>query len=149
MFVDNHRIGTSDDSRLVLPAGQYTIELVNDDYNYHGEMVVNVRAGRVTSRTVELPTAVVQVNTDEGAEVLIEGHSVGVAPLGDIDVPIGTRQITVRSQDAGERRTAIVVRAGQVNEVNLPLSGMAPLNRNPRESLPSLSAPGPTLHGAK
>ena len=146
MFVEGRRIGTTDESRLVLKPGRYRIELMNSEFNYRGEIVVTVRPGQVTARTVSLPTGLVHINTDAGAEVWIEGERVGIAPLGPVATPIGTREVIVRHPQLGEHRAAATVRVGETAEVSVTVG--APTSENPYP-LPSLSAPGPQIRGSR
>jgi hypothetical protein len=146
LYLDGRRIGTTEDSKLVLPAGRYRIEIANSEFNYRSQISVVIRPGRVTAHTVEMPTGLVQINTEPGAQVWIEGEAVGATPLAPVTVPLGTREVIVRHPQFGERRTALVVKSGVLNEVTLTLGGAAPANPYP---LPSLSAPGPVIHGSK
>ena len=86
------------------------------------------------------------MNTDDGAEIWVEGERVGVAPMDAFSIPIGTREVVVRHPQLGERRVTVIVRAGRVNEVAVAFG--TPTTANPYP-LPSLAAPGPTLHGSK
>lgn len=118
VYADGKRIGTSDDSQLVLPGGTHRIELVNDRYRYRSETTMVIRAGQVRPYNVVLPTAEVRVNTTPGAEVWIEGDRVGTAPVEAVPVPIGTREVVVKDA-TGEKRQAIEVKYGEPVEVSL------------------------------
>ena len=102
--------------------------------------MLDIRPTAVTAHTVSLPNGSLRVNTETGAEVWIEGERAGVAPLGIVPVPIGTREIVVRHPDLGERREAVEVRFGVVTEVNIARREAL----DPRElyPLPSLGQPG-------
>jgi len=98
------------------------LELVNERYGYRGEMQVTIEPGRVTSETVPLPEGRLIVRTNEGAEVLVEDVSQGIAPLGAIPVPIGTRAVLIRHPELGERRVGVEVRYDETTEVTVDLS---------------------------
>jgi hypothetical protein len=119
LYIANRRIGTTEDPQIVLPAGRYAVGLVSTRLKYRGEVTLVVRPGAVTAHTVSLPDGQVQVNTEPGAEVWVEGTRVGEAPLGPLPVPIGTREILVRHPDLGERREYVEVRYGEVADVNI------------------------------
>jgi hypothetical protein len=119
--IAGQRVGGSDEPQVILPPGRYDIELVNADYNYRETMTVDVRPGKITSRTIALPKGSVRVDTEEGAEVWIEGRRAGTAPFDAVEVPIGTREVVVRHPDLGERRAAVEVRYGEVAEVSVNL----------------------------
>jgi hypothetical protein len=140
LYVAGRRIGTTDDGQILVPAGRYRVELVSTRLNYRGEVTLEIRPAAVTAHTVSLPDGQLQVNTETGAEVWIEGERAGVAPLGIVPVSIGTREIVVRHPDLGERREFVEVRFGEVTEVSVARREAI----DPREAypLPSLGQPG-------
>jgi hypothetical protein len=119
LYVSDRRIGTTEDGQILLPPGRYRVRLVNTRLKYRGEVTLVVRSAQVTAHTVRLPDGHVQVNTEPGAEVWIEGKRAGVAPLGALPVPLGSREIVVRHPDLGERREFIDVRYGEIAEVSI------------------------------
>lgn len=120
LYVSGRRIGrTGDDNVIVLAPGRYSVELVSTDFNYRGEVVLHVRSGETTSHTVSLPNGLLQVRTEPGAEVWVEGTRVGVSPLGPVPVPIGTRDVVVRHPDRGERREAVEVQYNSITELSV------------------------------
>jgi len=119
LYISNRRVGTTEDSQILLPAGRYRVGLVSTRLKYRGEVTLVVRPGAVTAHTVSLPDGRVQVNTEPGAEVWVEGARAGEAPLGPLPVPIGTREIVVRHPDLGERKEYVEIRYGEVAEVNI------------------------------
>jgi hypothetical protein len=139
VYADGKRIGTSDDTQLVLPGGAHRIELVNERYRYRSSTTMVIRPGQVRPYNVVLPTAEVRVTTTPGAEVWIEGDRLGIAPVEPVMVPIGTREVTVKDA-TGEKRQAIEVKYGELTEVSLvpqlgsddaaaPMPHLAPLSR--------------------
>jgi hypothetical protein len=117
--VDGRRIGTTEDGQIVVPSGRHRVGLVNARLNYRGEVVLNVRPAAVTSHNVTLPEGLLQVIAEPGAEVRIEGERAGVAPLGPLPVPLGTREVVVRHPEFGERRQIVEVRYGETAQVTL------------------------------
>jgi hypothetical protein len=142
LYVSGRRIGrTGDDSQIVLAPGTYRIELVSKEFNYRGEIVLRVRSGQTTSHTVSLPNGLLQVHTDPGAEIWIEGQRAGISPLGPLPVPIGTRDVVVRRPDGGERRQAVEVRYNETAQLSISLETAHPAG-NPFP-LPPLARIGP------
>jgi hypothetical protein len=72
--------------------------------------------------------------------VLVEGERLGVAPLGALEMPVGTREIVAWHPELGEKRMTLDVKQDQVTEITLafPAASAAP---PPVPSLPPLSAP--------
>ena len=82
----------------------------------------------------------VQVETVSGADIWIDGQHVGTAPLADVPVSVGTREVVVRHAERGERRYPVTVRQGEVAVVAARLdAGVSPAAA--AASMPSLTAP--------
>ena len=119
IYVAGRRIGTTEDGQIVVPSGRHRVGLVNTRLNYRGEVVLNVRPAAVTSHNVTLPEGLLQVTAEPGDEVWIEGERAGVAPLGPLPVPLGTREVVVRHPEFGERRQVVEVRYGETAQATL------------------------------
>ena len=119
VFADGRRVGSSDGEQILLTAGRHQIELVSERFLYRAQAAVTVKSGNVTPYNVTLPDGAVRVITADGAEIWIEGQRVGVAPMSAVSVPIGTREVVVKSPEFGERRGTLEVRYGQVSEIML------------------------------
>jgi serine/threonine-protein kinase len=128
---------------MVLASGVHRLELVNRRFNYRDLVSIRIEPGGLTSHSVALPYGSVRIETTPGAEIWIEGQRVGAAPLDDVAVPIGTREVVVRSADRRERRESVEVRVGDVALVNAVFEPLA----NAAEAaagMPTLQAP--SLH---
>ena len=121
LYASGRRIGTTEDSRIVLASGRYQIVLVSTRFNYRGAITLDVQPGAVTSHTVALPDGLLEVQTEPGAEIWIEGERAGVAPVGALPVPIGTREVVARHGELGERRQVVEVRYGVTTSVAIDL----------------------------
>jgi hypothetical protein len=137
-------LGSSLDGEVTLPIGQHRLRLINRALGYQTQISVDIEPSTVTTHTAALPEGQVQVNAPAGSEIWIEGTLVGVAPLGVMPLPIGTRAVVVRHPELGEQQGFVEVRYGQVTAVNLdPRDEIR--RREADFPLPSLSAPGPTI----
>jgi hypothetical protein len=56
------------------------------------------------------------------AEVLLDGRAIGQTPLANLDVPIGTHEVTWRHPQLGERRQTVVVKAQSPARVGMDLN---------------------------
>jgi hypothetical protein len=98
----------------------------------------------VTAYTASLPSGKVIINTAPGAEILIEGERVGVAPLDSLDVPIGTRDIVVRHATLGEKRLSLEVRRNQTEVITVTLNNPSFTDRpSPPRPAPLSAPPAP------
>jgi PEGA domain-containing protein len=129
VYSDGKRIGSTEDGQLLLPSGVHQIEFVSERFKYRTNVSLNIAAGHVHPYTVTLPSADVHVTTTPGAEVWVDGERVGVAPLEQVRVPIGTREIVVRDSAGAEKRQVVEVKFGGTTEVSLtpePATGDQP-----------------------
>jgi hypothetical protein len=89
VYENNKRVGISSEGHIALAPGRHKVTLVNSRFNYRDEVELAVKAGEVTTHTVEAPMGVLIVNTTPGAEVFVDGQRVGSAPLAPIPAAVG------------------------------------------------------------
>jgi hypothetical protein len=94
----------------------------------------------LTSHAVTLPYGSVRIETTPGAEIWIEGQRIGEAPLDEVPVRIGTREVVVRSADRRERRQPVEVRVGEIAVVNADFEPLADA-AEAAAGMPTLQAP--------
>jgi hypothetical protein len=142
--IGGRAVGSSESGEITLPPGQHDVRLVNTRLGYQASVTLEVKPSALTSYTATLPEGQLQVDAAPGSEVWIEGALAGVAPLGAMAVPIGTREIVIRHPEFGEQREFVEVL----------FTGVTHLDVGHRDDgsqqkadfpLPSLSQPGPTI----
>jgi hypothetical protein len=144
LVIDGVRVGSTEDGQLLVPAGRKRVELVNKRLNYRGEVTLEVPSGQVTTHTATLPPGQLRIAGAPGGEVWVEGEHVGTLPLGDISVPLGTREVLVRHPLFGERRQTVEVVYGTPTQVSmLQQEGTAGSPADAASRLAPLSAPAP------
>jgi hypothetical protein len=119
VLVDGTKVGSTDDGAVAVAAGRRHIELVNRKLNYRGEVTLDVSSGQVTSHTAALPPGQLRISGAAGSEVWVEGEHVGKLPLGELSVPIGSREVVVRHPTFGERRRTVDVTYGGPTQVSM------------------------------
>jgi hypothetical protein len=102
-------VGSSESDRIMLPAGQHQLEVVNETLSFRSTQIVQVAAGKVTPLGIELPNGLVNLNAAPWAEVWIDGKSIGETPIGNLSLPIGPHEVVFRHPTLGERRHAVSV----------------------------------------
>ena len=75
LYISGKRVGSTESGPIILPPGVHRVELVSERLNYRGTATLNIRPAAVTSHTVTLPNGRLQVNTEPGAQVSIEGQA--------------------------------------------------------------------------
>jgi hypothetical protein len=143
VYQGSRKIGASGEGHILLAPGQYKLSLVNSHFHFSSEVEFTIRPGEVTTHTVELPMGSIVVNTAPGAEILVEGEKVGTSPMGPIPAPIGTRDVTVRHPQMGERHQSVEVLGDRPSEVSVAFDG-APASRTPPRLAPLSMTPPAT-----
>jgi hypothetical protein len=110
---DDRKLGTSETDRIVLPAGQHTLKILNQRLGFQAARVVHVPAGGGASLKIDPPNGVVNLNALPWAEAWIDGRQVGETPLGNVKLPIGEHEAVFRHPQLGERRQTFLVTANE------------------------------------
>jgi hypothetical protein len=104
-------LGLSTAAPLMMRAGAHKFELVNESAEVHLARAVTLDAGKTAHLRVPVPNGMLSVNASPWAEVFVDGRSIGVTPLGDVQVPVGSREIVWRHPQLGEKRQTVMVGA--------------------------------------
>jgi PEGA domain len=114
-------IGTTEAQKLMLPAGQHDIEIVNDAIGFRASRKVTVDAGKVTLEAVEVPNGYLSVNAQPWAEVWVDGERVGETPIANLVARPGSHEVLFRHPQLGERRETILVTLRQPARLGVDL----------------------------
>jgi PEGA domain len=109
-----------DREQVMLPAGPHDIRFENRTLGYQETRHVEVQPGITTQISLAVPQSTLTLTTSAPADVIIDGVSAGETPLTDYAIPLGTRDILLKSE-AGFRRLSVVVTAKPV-VLNVDLS---------------------------
>jgi hypothetical protein len=115
-------LGLSNGAPIVLAVGKHQLDLVNEALDFRVSRSMTIEANKSGKLTVVAPTGTLSVNALPWAEVFVDGHSVGVTPLGALSMPIGSHDVVWRHPQLGERRRTIVVGAQTPARVSMDLS---------------------------
>ena len=102
-------IGTSESDKVMLPAGDHEVEVVNESLGFRATRKVRIAAGKTATTRVDLPNGSLSVNAQPWAEVWIDGERVGETPIGNLQRSIGTHQVVFRHPELGERRESVLI----------------------------------------
>ena len=97
--------------------GKYDVKFAAEGYKTWTTNNVEIHANRATSLgqvRLSREFGVVEViSQPEGAEVLIDGKSVGLTPLKPLDIPTGNCKVSARYPGWAEARQSVVVKKGE------------------------------------
>ena len=104
---------------MVAKVGRDRVNRMLDSLGYRETRVLDVNPGQTTSLTIEAAEGIVRINAPAGTEVSIDGQRVGVTPLGDLHVAIGSREIVCKHPQLGQQRVVTDVTRSAPVEVNI------------------------------
>jgi hypothetical protein len=111
-------IGTTEQSRLMLPPGRHELTLSNKEFGYKALQEISVEPGEVRSLTID-PRGDANFNAMPWAEVWMDGQKLGDTPMANTRVPLGTREFVFKHPQYGERRITAIIRADQPTPVSV------------------------------
>jgi hypothetical protein len=115
-------LGSSQSPRIMLQAGRHVIEAINTTLGYQTTHTVQIGEGAVARLGLDMPAGILNVNAVPWAEVSIDGKSLGLTPLGNVSVPIGTHEVVFKHPQLGERRQTAIVTLKGPNRVSVNLN---------------------------
>jgi hypothetical protein len=118
---NDQKLGTSETDRIMMPAGQHTLRMINTRLGFQASRVVHVPAGGGASLKIDPPSGVVNLNALPWAETWIDGHLVGDTPLANLKLQIGDHEALFRHPQLGERRQTFVVTTNDTARVAVDL----------------------------
>jgi serine/threonine-protein kinase len=111
LIEDGHVLGLSNGAPLVFSRGKHKLELVSDALEMRLTRTVTVESGKADRLSIPAPNGTVFINASPWADVSVDGRSIGVTPLGDVSVPVGSHEVLWRHPQLGERRRTVNVGA--------------------------------------
>jgi len=115
-------IATSGPKRVMLAAGRHSFVLRNETLGYEQQRTIDVAPGAVVSLKVTPPTTRLNVNAKPWADVLIDGAPAGQTPLANLEIAVGSHEITFRHPEFGERTERVAITAAEMNRVAVDLT---------------------------
>jgi len=114
-------LGSTDSERLMLPAGEHTLELSNEALGFQAKRSVRIEPGKTAALKVDPPNGILSVNAQPWAEVWVDGQRVGETPIGNLARPIGQHEIVLRHPDLGERRETVTITLRQPTRLGVDM----------------------------
>jgi serine/threonine-protein kinase len=110
-------IGTTPLEAVELPVGKHTLALASSRFGIQRSLTVEVAAGELTTKTVDVPRGKLVINARPFAEVYVDGEHVGTTPV-TRPVYEGRHEVKLVSE-AGEQIRLVDVGADQDVPVNV------------------------------
>jgi len=140
LFIDDREIGALPRPRVELSPGEHWVVVKRPGYADFAR-TVSVRVGQTLELPVafELSTGTLSISVEpEGAQVFIDGRSVGTAPVSGLVLSPGAYQVRVVREGFAERTTSASVRPGLDEAVTVRLLPLMPPMPTPRAAAAGL-----------
>jgi hypothetical protein len=121
LYENGRLLGSSQTDRIMVPAGNHQIDLVNEPLGIRVTRSIQVVPGKVASIAVKPPMGTIALNAIPWAEVWIDGEKVGDTPLGNLQIAIGPHEILFRHPELGEQHHSVTVSLGTPARVSVDL----------------------------
>jgi hypothetical protein len=118
---DGKVIGSTEAERVMLPAGDHVLEFVNEPLGFRAQRRVSIPPGGTTRVALQVPEGRLSINAQPWAEVWLDGERLGVTPIGNFKVPIGSHELLFRHPEHGERRSTVLVGLQQAARVGIDM----------------------------
>jgi hypothetical protein len=114
-------IGTTESERVMLPAGDHEIDMINDALGFSRKQRVTVSAGRTAELRVNVPNGLVSINAVPWAEVWLNGERLGETPIANLSRPIGNYKVIFRHPQFGERQASLTISAKETARLGVDM----------------------------
>jgi hypothetical protein len=112
IYEDAQLVGTTRSGPVALPAGRRTLRFVNSLVGIDLARSVDVLAGQPTEIDLAIPAGLLSIEASAAAEILVDGESVGFAPIVNRPLPPGQHDVVAVHPQLGERRLMVTLAAG-------------------------------------
>jgi len=102
-------IGTAGAAPVMVAPGRRHLDFVNKSLGLKLRQFVDAIAGQVVTVPLDLPTGMMNLYSDQPAEVLVDGNLVGQTPLPSVQVALGSHDVIFRHPKYGEVRYTVAV----------------------------------------
>jgi hypothetical protein len=106
---DGKNIGSTEESRLLLPPGRHLLTFSNKELGYTSTQTVEIEPGEVKTINVE-PRGTVNLNAIPWAEVWLDGQKLGDTPLAGTSVLLGLREFVFKNPQFGEKKVSATIK---------------------------------------
>jgi hypothetical protein len=87
---------------LMVPAGRHNFIFVNQSVAVRHRQFVQVPAGQTVKVTLDLPQGMMNLTSDQQAQVLVDGQLIGDAPQVSVPASLGPHEVIFRSPKYGD-----------------------------------------------
>jgi hypothetical protein len=119
VFERRRLIATTEQERIMVPAGRHEFEFVNTQRGFRETRSVDIGPGATVPINISATEGTLRIEAPAGSEIFIDGTRIGEAPIGDQTVTLGIREILVRHPELGERKVSATVTSAEPAQVKV------------------------------
>jgi hypothetical protein len=109
VYEDGRLIGTTGRAPVLVRPGPHHLEFANQELGLKLRQFVDAVPGQVVTVPLELPTGMLNLFSDQPAEVYVDGVKVGETPLSGLQVALGSHEVVARHARYGDVRYTVRV----------------------------------------
>jgi len=117
----NRVISLDERDQVMLPPGSHELRFQNRTLGYNEVRRVELEPARTTTVSLVPPQTTISITATEPADVWIDGQRVGSTPLSNASIPLGTREVVLRTASGDERRRFVTATVQPV-QINVDFS---------------------------
>ena len=112
-------IGTTEQERIMMPAGRHELDFVNNQRGFRDTRIVELGPGATVPISIDKTEGTLRIDAPEGSEIFIDGTRVGEAPLGEQTVTLGVREVEVKHPTLGAKKVSARVTSAAPADVKV------------------------------
>ena len=121
IFENDRLIGSAPGGRLEVTPGRHDLQIVNLALGYELRQKLDVEAGQTVSLYVAPTDGWVNLDASPGAEVSVDGKTVGRTPIANLPLALGEHEFTFRHPQLGDDRQKVIVKSDAITRVTANL----------------------------
>ena len=121
IFENDRLIGSAPGGRLEVAPGRHDLQIVNLALGYELRQKLDVEAGQTVSLYVAPADGWVNLEASPGAEVSVDGKTVGRTPIANLPLALGEHEFTFRHPQLGDDRQKVIVKSDAITRVTANL----------------------------
>src|SRR6476620_9293957 len=121
IFEHDRLIGSAPGGRLEVAPGRHDLQIVNLALGYELRQKLDVEAGQMVSLYVAPADGWVTLDASPGAEVSVDGTTVGRTPIANLPLALGEHEFTFRHPQLGDDRQKVIVKSDAITRVTANL----------------------------
>ncbi len=106
---EGRMFGTTGNAPVMVPPGPHGFDFSNQQLALKLTKFLDVPPGQLVTIPLDLPVGMMNLYSDQVAEVWLDGKVVGNTPISSLPTPLGPHEVSFRNRQYGEVRYSVMV----------------------------------------